>query len=111
MTKLIYILPFITFGQTWNFDSSYKLPKNLSVTIDSLIGNGHILYLQCGSSLTVINHIENVKLYVMRDDNELCLDTNNVYVFRTTTANNVAIGECTNLERLKYNPNKIKKKQ
>jgi hypothetical protein len=78
MIKLIYILPFLSFAQTWVMQHDHKLLPQKEYLVDSIIGNGHTLYLQCGSTLTINKYAERVKFATMRFTYERCRPNNTI---------------------------------
>lgn len=105
MKYLIYILPFITFSQTWVFNYDYKIPPNLTVTIDSLIGNGHTLYFTCNTALKVRYHIENIKLHVI-DSTAECNESNYLKI-KSGKYEGVKISDCIKVVGFKPRQNNI----
>lgn len=103
MKLLIYILPFLTFGQTWVFEHDYKIPPNLTVTVDSIIGNGHTLYFTCNTALRVRYHIENIKLHVI-DSTAECNESNYLKI-KSGKYEGVKISNCINV--VGYKPRQI----
>lgn len=72
--------------QTWNMFDNHKLLPNRHYVIDSLIGNGNTLYLQCGSELTVRKYLERVKFATMRNVHERCSPINKINITKKTVA-------------------------
>lgn len=86
MIKLLYILPFLSFPQTWVMQYDHKLLPQQEYVVDSIIGNGKTLYLQCGSKLTIKKYAERVKFATMRYNYERCKPFNVIRVGKNIKA-------------------------
>ena len=89
MIKLLYILPFISFAQTWVMHDNHKLLENKTYVVDSIIGNGNTLYFQCGSALKINLYVVNVKFATMRNLDSNCEKTNEVKIAPRAYVDNV----------------------
>ena len=84
MIKLIYILPFLSFAQTWVMQYDHKLLPDTNYVIDSIIGNGHTFYLACNATLTIKKYAENVKFGTIRYQSDNCENFNYIYITKKT---------------------------
>lgn len=90
MIKLLYILPFISFAQTWVMHDNHKLLENKTYIVDSIIGNGNTLYFQCGSALKINKYVVDVKFALMRNNNgNDCPKSNHIKIAPRVYADNV----------------------
>ena len=109
MKLLIYILPFITFGQTWVMTDNHKLLENRTYVVDSIIGNGQTLYFQCGSALKINKYVVDVKFATMRNVNSRCEPTNQVKINQSAYADNVRYPDkCIIINNGKVKPKRIR---
>lgn len=112
MIKLLYILPFISFGQTWTMTDNHKLLENQTYVIDSIIGNGNTLYFQCGSALKINKYAVNVNFATMRNINSDCERTNELKITPSAYIDNVRYPiKCFILNGGKVKPRIILNKQ
>jgi hypothetical protein len=86
MIKLIYILPFLSFAQTWVMQYDHKLLPDTNYVIDSIIGNGHTFYLACNATLIIKKYAENVKFGTIRYTYERCKPFNVIKVSKNIKA-------------------------
>jgi hypothetical protein len=75
---LLYILPFMSVAQTWTMQHDHKLLPQKHYVVDSIIGNGRTLYLQCNSTLHIKHYAEHVKFATMRFTYERCRPNNTI---------------------------------
>ena len=102
MKHLIFLLPFISFGQTWVMEADHKLLPYRAYEIDSIVGNGHTMYLQCGSTLKINKYAENVRFGTMRYTYDRCSPWNTVTFDKDAVVNKIAFPtECIKIQGVK----------